>query len=184
MRVAPSPRLHLFVCANRREDSPLGPGCGERGDALYAALKSEVAARRKYADIWITRTHCLGVCPKRGATVARYPGARCIVADVEVDDVDVLLAELGSAQGIESVAWQELQAELDDLLQVQEQKVLELARRRRPGVAPDDLQSAEDLPELEDPDGRHAEGVLAGMRSASAALRALQQRLLARRDLP
>lgn len=92
MRAAPSPRLHLFVCANRREGSPLGPGCGERGEALYEALKAEVAVRRQHVEIWVTKTHCLGICPKRGATVARYPSAAPIVADVELGDVDALLS--------------------------------------------------------------------------------------------
>src|SRR5689334_7789758 len=92
MRAAPRPRLHLFVCANRREGSPLGPGCSDRGDALYDALKSEVARRGKVADIWVTKTHCLGICPKRGATVARYPGCSDpILTDVEVSDVAALL---------------------------------------------------------------------------------------------
>ena len=70
MRDAPAPRLHLFVCANRREGSPLGPGCGDRGEELYAALKREVASRGAVATTWITKTHCLGICPARGATVA------------------------------------------------------------------------------------------------------------------
>ncbi len=92
MVVAPSPRLHLFVCANRREGSPLGPGCGDRGEALYEALKVEVAARRKFNEVWVTKTHCLGICPKHGATVARYPGSQPILSDVEVSDVARLLS--------------------------------------------------------------------------------------------
>jgi predicted metal-binding protein len=69
------PEAHLFVCANRREaDSPLGPGCAERGDALYEALKAEVARRGLVRPVWVTKTHCLGICPKHGATVAAYLG--------------------------------------------------------------------------------------------------------------
>jgi predicted metal-binding protein len=86
------PRLHLFVCANRREGSPLGPGCGERGDALYDALKAEVSARHLVNEVWITKTLCLGICPKVGATVARYPSKEPIRADMEPAHVDALLA--------------------------------------------------------------------------------------------
>lgn len=81
-----SPRVHLFVCANRRPaDSPLGPGCGDAGEALFAALKREVAARRDYARVWVTKTHCMGVCPKNGATCAEYPAQRIFTDAVEAD---------------------------------------------------------------------------------------------------
>ncbi len=88
VRVAP--KVHLFVCGNRREDgSPLGPGCGDAGDAVYAALKEEVARHGAVVSVWVTKTHCLGVCPKHGATVARYPAQR-IWSDVTRDDVATL----------------------------------------------------------------------------------------------
>jgi (2Fe-2S) ferredoxin len=68
------PQVHLFVCANRREaGNPLGPGCSGHGDALYDALKAEVATRGLVRSVWVTKTHCLGICPKDGATVAAYP---------------------------------------------------------------------------------------------------------------
>ena len=88
----PAPPLHLFVCANRREEgSPLGPGCGDNGEALYMELKRRVARRGAHTTIWVTKTHCLGVCPKVGATVAIYPAGR-VLADVDVADADALLA--------------------------------------------------------------------------------------------
>jgi (2Fe-2S) ferredoxin len=92
MHPAPfAPKLHLFVCANRRPDaSPLGPGCGEAGSQVYAALKREVARRGAYTSIWITETRCLGVCPKHGATVAVYP-KQAIWADVVEGDARSLL---------------------------------------------------------------------------------------------
>jgi (2Fe-2S) ferredoxin len=68
------PQLHLFVCANRREaGSPLGPGCADEGDAVYDALKAEVGRRGLVRSVWVTKTHCLGICPKEGATAAAYP---------------------------------------------------------------------------------------------------------------
>jgi (2Fe-2S) ferredoxin len=84
----------VFVCANRRDpSSPLGPGCAERGDAVYDAFKDEVGARKAHAAIWITKTHCLGICPKRGATVALYPAGR-ILTEVEAGDAASLLEEI------------------------------------------------------------------------------------------
>jgi (2Fe-2S) ferredoxin len=92
MRAAPlAPSVHLFVCANRRpENSPLGQGCGAAGEAVFSALKAEVARRGAYRAIWITRTHCLGICPRTGCTVASYPAQR-IVSEVDVGDAIGLL---------------------------------------------------------------------------------------------
>src|SRR5262245_19146197 len=76
MRSAPIglPVVHWFVCANRREaGSALGPGCSESGEVLYERFKAEVARGGEIARVWVTKTFCLGVCPKVGATVARYP---------------------------------------------------------------------------------------------------------------
>ncbi len=93
MRSAPVvPAVHLFVCVNRRDaGSPLGTGCGAAGDVVYEAMKREVAQRGAFRAVWITRAQCLGVCPKRGCTVAIYPRQR-IVADVEETDVPALFA--------------------------------------------------------------------------------------------
>src|SRR5688500_9312933 len=144
MRVTPSPRLHLFVCANRREGSPLGPGCADRGEALYGALKAEVANRRAYNEIWVTKTHCLGICPKRGATVARYPGPSPILSDVELGDVEALLAPGPDAPApalapapapaatSDAPAWAAIEKELLAVEELQTQKVLDLARRLKP----------------------------------------------------
>jgi (2Fe-2S) ferredoxin len=92
MRIAPTaPRLHLFVCANRRTDSSLGTGCAEAGDAIYDAFKEEVSARGRFADIWVTKTHCLGLCPREGATVASYPAGR-IFTEVYASEARKLFA--------------------------------------------------------------------------------------------
>jgi hypothetical protein len=101
-RAALAPRVHLFVCANRRApDAPLGPGCGDAGDEVYARLKDEVARRGAFREVWVTRTYCLGVCPKRGATVAAY-GRRgdassaleqAIWSEVEPGDAAALFAQ-------------------------------------------------------------------------------------------
>jgi len=85
VKVSPyRPRVHLFVCVNRRAASdPLGEGCGDRGEAVFAELK-------KRTSHWVTRTQCLGLCPKRGCTVAIAPSMQYVV-EVEPGDVDALL---------------------------------------------------------------------------------------------
>lgn len=99
MRVAGlAPRVHLFVCENQRDaDSPLGPGCGVAGRAVFDALKEAVAERRAYASVWVTSTACMGVCPKEGATVSVYPAQR-ILTEVKPHEArplfDELMAEL------------------------------------------------------------------------------------------
>ena len=175
MRRAPGPRLHLFVCANRREGSPLGPGCGERGDALYDALKERVASRRSFAEIWVTKTHCLGICPKRGATVARYPSNEPILSDVELADADALLD--GALQGsVETTDWEAVDRELCAIEELQTKKVLDLARRLKPGLTMEDVQNPHDFPELDDPDWHYADGILTGIKSVTSAMRALKNR--------
>jgi (2Fe-2S) ferredoxin len=90
------PRVHLFVCANRRAaDAPLGPGCGAAGEEVYGALKDQVAQRRAFQSIWVTQTQCLGVCPRRGATVAVYP-RQALLTEVVASDVPALFARVAS----------------------------------------------------------------------------------------
>ena len=159
MREALAPRLHLFVCANRRVDSPLGPGCGERGDAVYDALK---AANREVARIWITKTHCLGICPQKGCTVARYPGVSpAIVTEVTVADVPGAARRRSRNDPLTELAAME---------ELQRKKVLDLARRLKPGLTLEDVQNPHDFPELDDPDWHYADGVLAGIASVKSAL--------------
>jgi (2Fe-2S) ferredoxin len=165
MRSLPDPRVHLFVCANRREGSPLGPGCGDRGEAVYAALKEEVARRGRVSDVWVTKTHCLGICPKRGCTVARHPDAPpgAIISDVEPEHAARL------HDGAEPSTFER---EIDALEELQKRKVLDLARRLKPGLTLEDIQNPHDFPELADTDWHYADGVLAGIQSVRSALRA------------
>jgi predicted metal-binding protein len=92
MREHAAPKRHLLVCANRRDaSSPLGTGCAERGDAVYDGLKKWVAERGLYAQVWVTKTHCLGICPKSGCTIAVYPDGK-IISEVSLEDA---IDELG-----------------------------------------------------------------------------------------
>jgi hypothetical protein len=167
-----APEVHLFVCANRRTDSPLGPGCGDYGEAVYADLKREVGDRGLVQQVWVTKTHCLGICPRRGATVATYfarTGTKdALTTEVEAGDASTILDGLPARRDFESDA---LERELAAAEELQASKVLDLARRLRPQITQDDVQNPHDFPELADPDWQYADGVRAGIASALAALR-------------
>jgi (2Fe-2S) ferredoxin len=87
-----APPSHVLVCGNRRAaDDPLGSGCAERGDAVYDALKAAGGRRGLVARVWVTKTYCLGLCPRSGCTVGVYP-ARAFFTEVTPADVDAILA--------------------------------------------------------------------------------------------
>lgn len=172
MRDAIHPSLHLFVCANRREGSPLGPGCSDRGDALYDALKRAVATRGMTRAVWVTKTHCLGICPPTGATIGRYPpraGHSSVETEVVPEDVDRLLERDEAPAPAFPI---ELMRTLDELEELQRRKVLDLARRLKPGLTLEDVQNPHDFPELDDPDWHYADGVLTGIASVRSAVAA------------
>jgi 8-oxo-dGTP pyrophosphatase MutT (NUDIX family) len=61
---------------------------------------------------------------------------------------------------------------VEELEQLQLQKVFDLARRLRPGLTLEDMRNPHDFPELDDRDWQYQDGVLAGIQSVLAALRA------------
>lgn len=134
---------------------------------MYEALKRAVT---NVASVWITKTHCLGICPKSGCTVARYP-QQTIVTDVVPADALALLSDPPPA--VEPHA---IERELAALEELQRKKVLDLARRLKPGLTLEDVQNPHDFPELDDPDWHYADGVLAGIASVKTALAALKKR--------
>lgn len=181
MQPALRPKLHFFVCANHREGSPLGPGCGARGEAVYAALKGAVAGDVRGS--WVTKTHCLGICPAAGATVARYGEglAPAILTEVLPTDVRALFPAATApaapptptpTRTEEAGATRRL---VDELHALQAGKVLALARRLRPGLTLEDIRNPHDFPELDDPDWHYADGVLAGIASVRSALAAREK---------
>ena len=100
MRAGIKPRVHLFVCENRRdggghggvaEVSPLGPGCGAAGERVTAQLKAFATARGIVREVWVTKTRCLGLCPREGTTVALYPRGQ-IFTEVLPTDCPALFA--------------------------------------------------------------------------------------------
>ena len=85
------PRSHMFVCANRRDGSPLGPGCSHFGDEVFATLKRRASSEGRVRDVWVTQTQCMGICPKIG-TVVRIVSERgsTLLEEVVAEDVDTL----------------------------------------------------------------------------------------------
>ncbi len=63
-----------------------------------------------------------------------------------------------------------LLAEMEDL---QRGKVLDLARRLRPGLTPEDIRNPHDFPDLDDPDWHFEDGQLTGIQAVRFAIAGL-----------
>jgi hypothetical protein len=75
------------------------------------------------------------------------------------------------------VAWEVVEALLDEMIAQQEAKVLGLGRSLVPGLTPEDLRNPHDFPALvASATFNYEDGILAGLRSARTALRAERQR--------
>jgi hypothetical protein len=72
----------------------------------------------------------------------------------------------------EEKSWREAESLLESMAAQQENKVLALARRLRPGLTAEDVRNPHDYPELKDSDFNYEDGLLAGLQYALAALRA------------
>ncbi|MGO8998873.1 MAG: hypothetical protein ACLQVI_36575 [Polyangiaceae bacterium] len=70
------------------------------------------------------------------------------------------------------VTWQEIDALLGAMEELQIGKVIDLARRLKPGLTLEDVRNPHDFPELGDPDWHYEDGVLTGIQSVRTALRA------------
>ena len=71
-----------------------------------------------------------------------------------------------------STTWRDVEALVGELEELQRRKVLDLARRLRPKLTLDDIANPHDFPELADPDWQYEDGLLAGVQSVLAAVRA------------
>lgn len=69
-------------------------------------------------------------------------------------------------------AWDEVERMLQGMIDLQETKVLALARRLKPGLTAEDVRNAHDHRELDDADLQFEDGTLAGLLAAQAAVRA------------
>ncbi len=66
---------------------------------------------------------------------------------------------------------------LTTMEQHQCQKVIDLARRIKPGLTLEDVRNPHDFPELNDPDWQYEDGVLTGIQSVASAVRALRREM-------
>jgi hypothetical protein len=73
-------------------------------------------------------------------------------------------------------SWDEIEALVSSMQELQRGKVLDLARRLRPGLTLEDVQNPHDFPELDDRDWQYEDGMLAGIDSVLAAVRAARRR--------
>lgn len=67
---------------------------------------------------------------------------------------------------------------LDQMEEVQKQKVIDLARRLKPGLTAEDIRNPHDFPDLDDPDWHFEDGQLTGIQSVRFAMTGLQRELL------
>jgi hypothetical protein len=70
------------------------------------------------------------------------------------------------------VNWQEIDGLLDEMEQLQIQKVFDLARRLKPGLTLEDMRNPHDFPELGDTDWHYEDGILTGIQGVRSAMRA------------
>jgi hypothetical protein len=71
--------------------------------------------------------------------------------------------------------WKDLETLLQDMEELQLQKVFNLARRLKPGLTLEDMRNPHDFPELGDKDWHYEDGVLTGIQSVVSAFRALRR---------
>lgn len=76
----------------------------------------------------------------------------------------------------ENATWGEIDAILGAMEALQGTKVIDLARRLKPGLTLEDVRNPHDFPELGDPDWHYEDGVLTGIQSVRTALRARGRR--------
>lgn len=72
--------------------------------------------------------------------------------------------------------WDEIEGLVTSMQELQHKKVFELARRLKPTLTMEDMQSPHDFPELSDVDWHYQDGTLAGIESVLAAMRAARRR--------
>lgn len=66
---------------------------------------------------------------------------------------------------------------LDAMEEAQRKKVLDLARRIRPGLTAEDIRNPHDFPDLDDPDWHFEDGQLAGIEAVRFAVKGLAREL-------
>jgi hypothetical protein len=73
---------------------------------------------------------------------------------------------------MDATTWGEVEALVGEVERHQLGKVVDLARRLRPGLTAEDIRNPHDFLELADADWQYEDGVLAGVQTVLAAIRA------------
>ena len=68
---------------------------------------------------------------------------------------------------------------LEAMEEIQRVKVIELARRLKPGLTAEDIRNPHDFPDLDDPDWHFEDGQLTGIQGVLFALRSMSRDVLA-----
>jgi hypothetical protein len=62
---------------------------------------------------------------------------------------------------------------IEEMEEAQKRKVIDLARRLKPGLTAEDIRNPHDFPDLDDPDWHFEDGQLTGIQSVRFAIRSL-----------
>jgi hypothetical protein len=76
---------------------------------------------------------------------------------------------------VSATTWDDAERLVTSMQEVQKRKVIELACRLKPGLTPEDIRNPHDFPELDDIDWHYEDGVLTGIESVLAAVRAAKR---------
>jgi 8-oxo-dGTP pyrophosphatase MutT (NUDIX family) len=146
-------RTHLFIARNAvKVAEPTFDGHGERCETVVFSpeeLQQAVQSGRI--------THVIGLAALSAA-------------------LQVPLRLRTGAEPRKTAAHDELLRMLESMETLQSRKVIELARRLRPDLTPEDIRNPHDFPELNDPDWHYADGQLTGIQSVIMAVRAARNR--------
>ena len=76
----------------------------------------------------------------------------------------------------DATTWDDVLGLVASMEELQRSKVFALARRLKPNLTLEDMRNPHDFPELADPDWHYEDGVLTGIQSVLAAMRAARSR--------
>ena len=92
---APTPKLHVFVCINDRTNSkPDMASCAPLITAeTVKQVKQWVMQQGLMHHVLITKTGCLGICPKQGGMLVVYPEGRWVTEINNAEDIKRIIKE-------------------------------------------------------------------------------------------
>jgi (2Fe-2S) ferredoxin len=80
----PKKQLHILICVNDRSNVPIShkPDCGSKiNHQDFLELKEFIKEKELTSQVKLTRTYCLGICPKHGFVMLVYPGQKYYMVD-------------------------------------------------------------------------------------------------------